>query len=131
MRLDDEAVIERAKHPRRKGFEARVVWDASAQGDNPFCGDAIEVCLTFAHAGGRTVVSHAAFEGYACTLCTACADVLMEYVEGRPLDEVASLKYETVLSLWDGGLVVGRTRRGCVEVSLTVLQRALAGHVLQ
>lgn len=126
MRIDDAAVLERAREPRRKGFDGVDAWDAAACGDNPFCGDSIEVRVSFALAEGRTVIERAAFDGYACTLCTACADALMERVEGMDAREAEALAFEEALALWAGGLEVGRTRRGCAELPLVVLKRTLA-----
>lgn len=159
MRIDADAIRERAAAPRHRGFDAlggkaapvgasdasggvegaaagapagadgagsapcaaddgaRIV---SAKGDNPFCGDSLEVRLAL--RGG--IVEKAAFEGYACTLCTACSDALMEAVTGMGAERAAGLSFEDVCALW-GGLEVGRTRKGCAELPLTVLKRAL------
>ena len=141
MRIDADAIRERAAASRHRGFDslnggaapgaaaeavgarrgfaggARIV---STKGDNPFCGDSLEVRLAL--RGG--VVEKAAFEGYACTLCTACSDALMEAVTGMGAKRAAGLSFEDVCALW-GGLEVGRTRKGCAELPLTVLKRAL------
>lgn len=124
MRIDDAAILARAAHPARKGFQGG--FDAEAGGDNPFCGDQLEVRVAVRPgADGAPVIERAAFDGYACTLCTACADALMEHVEGMPVRNAEALALDDVLGLW-GGLEVGRTRRGCAELPLTVLKRALA-----
>lgn len=75
-------------------------------------------------ADGAPVIERAAFDGYACTLCAACADALLEHAEGMRVRDAAELSLDDVLALW-GGLEVGRTRRGCVELPLVVLKRAL------
>ena len=41
------------------------------------------------------------------------------------VEDAERLTVDDVLALW-GGLQVGRTRKGCVELPLTVLKRALA-----
>lgn len=124
MRIDDEAVLERAAHPTRRGFSGR--FDARAEGDNPFCGDMMEVGVAVRLAeDGTRAIERAAFDGYACTLCAACADILMTHVEGMDVRKAAALTLEDVLGLWSG-LEVGRTRRGCAELPLVVLKRALA-----
>ena len=58
-------------------------------------------------------------------LYTATADLVMEHVTGMRVEDAERLTVDDVLALW-GGLQVGRTRRGCVELPLTVLKRALA-----
>lgn len=123
MRIDDERILKRAAHPTRKGFSG--AYDAEAKGDNPFCGDMLNVRVAVRPGESEVVIWRAAFDGYACTLCTACADVLMQRVEGMRVCEAKALSFEDMLALW-GGLEVGRTRRGCVELPLIVLKRALA-----
>ncbi|CVH77044.1 iron-sulfur cluster assembly scaffold protein [Rubneribacter badeniensis] len=123
MRIDDEAILSRAERPARKGFAGG--FDAAARGDNPFCGDQLEVRVAvLPGADGAPVIERAAFDGYACTLCAACADALLEHAEGMRVRDAAELSLDDVLALW-GGLEVGRTRRGCVELPLVVLKRAL------
>lgn len=98
----------------------------SARGDNPFCGDELEVRAVVRHDPLRGwVVDRAAFDGYACTLCLAASDALMEAAEGQPAALVRTMTFDDVCQLL-GGLEVGRTRKGCVELPLTVLVRALA-----
>ena len=131
-KVDGFDIAARAKAPRFKGFAG---WDGNgpaadvlgAAGDNPFCGDTVEVRVRLAPSadGGGTVVADAAFDGYACSLCTAAADVLLEHAVGRPVSEVLALGYDDLLALL-GGPRVGRTRSGCVRLPLTVLARALA-----
>lgn len=98
----------------------------SARGDNPFCGDELEVRAVVRHDPLRGwVVERAAFDGYACTLCLAASDALMEAAEGQPVALLRATTLDDVCQLL-GGLEVGRTRKGCVELLLTVLGRALA-----
>lgn len=103
--------------------ERRVL---AARGDNPFCGDELEVRAVVRRDPARGwVVERAAFDGYACTLCLAASDALMEAAEGQPAVMVRATTFDDVCRLL-GGLTVGRTRKGCVELPLTVLGRALA-----
>lgn len=122
MRIDDECIMERYRRPRAKGFEG--AYDGAATGDNPFCGDALEVRVVLERRAGGLAVARASFDGYACSLCTASADVLMERAEGMPTDEAAALTVDDVLGWW-GGLEVGRTRKGCVDLPVSVFKRAL------
>lgn len=123
MLIDDERIQDRYAHPRHKGLACAS--DGAASGDNPFCGDALEVRVSVASDGGRAVVSEATFDGYACSLCVASADLLMEHLVGMPVDEALRLTAADVLGWW-GGLEVGRTRRGCVELPVRLADRALA-----
>ena len=111
------------EHPAvRPDPERRCV---TARGDNPFCGDELEVRAELTRTeAGEWAVARAAFDGYACTLCLAAADALMEAAEGMTLAQVQAATHVDVCR-WLGGLAVGRTRKGCVDLPLTVLHRAL------
>ena len=135
--VDDPIIARRARSAAHRGFEGlasaagtaapseperRLV---SARGDNPFCGDELEVRAELTRTGaGEWAVARAAFDGYACTLCLAAADALMEAAEGMTLAQVQAATHDDVCR-WLGGLEVGRTRKGCVDLPLTVLGRAL------
>ena len=89
-------------------------------------GDELEVRAVVRRDPARGwVVQRAAFDGYACTLCLAASDALMEAAEGQPVALVRATTFDDVCCLL-GGLEVGRTRKGCVELPLTGLGRALA-----
>lgn len=126
MRFDDPAILARYRQPAHAALFAASEADACASGSNPFCGDSLEMRLVMGTGeGGAPVVARATFEGHACSLCTATADLLAEYAEGRAPAELAALTPDNICALW-GGLEVGRGRRGCLELPLTVLRRALA-----
>ena len=111
MRIDDKRIAERCRRPRCKGFEG--AYDGAATGENPFCGDALEVRVALERRACGLAVARASFEGYACSLCTASAE------------DAAVLTVDDVLRWW-GGLEVGRTRKGCVDLPVSVFGRALA-----
>lgn len=131
--IDDPALEQRAKNPRHRGFAALEVPSPSAltttvtaMGENPFCGDELEVRLVLRRDGaGEWVVERAAFDGYGCTLCLAAADAVMDYLAGLPVTRAAAVDFEDTCRLL-GGLEVGRTRRGCVDLAARVVASALA-----
>lgn len=131
--IDDPALEQRAKSPRHRGFAALEKPPLSvpkaivtAMGENPFCGDELEVRLMLRRdGGGEWVVERAAFDGYGCTLCLAAADAVMEYLIGLPARRAAAVNFEDTCRLL-GGLEVGRTRKGCVDLAARVVAKALA-----
>ncbi len=131
--IDDPSLERRARNPRHRGFEALAAASLSAAtvvveatGENPFCGDELEVRLALrCDEAGEWVVERAAFDGYGCTLCVAAADVVMEHVVGLPVAEAAQVDFDATCALI-GGLEVGRTRRGCVDLVSRVVRAALA-----
>lgn len=126
MRFDDPAIIERYRSPRHRATLSADACDASATGNNPFCGDNIELRIAVEpDADGTTRIAAASFDGHACSLCTATADLLCERVVGRPVAELGTLGLDELCVLW-GGLDVGRARQNCVTLPATVLARACA-----
>lgn len=65
-------------------------FDASARGDNPMCGDRVQVFVR--RDGDR--VAEAGFEARGCEITTASADMMCEAVAGLPADEVRRLAGE-------------------------------------
>ncbi|MDE8702994.1 iron-sulfur cluster assembly scaffold protein [Adlercreutzia equolifaciens] len=130
IRIDDPSIELRAKHPHYRGFDLLQGGKtpemlATAAGENPFCGDELEVRLALCRAeAGEWRIAQAAFDGYGCTLCLAAADAVIEYVTGRSVDEAAAVDFERTCALL-GGLEVGRTRKGCVDLAARVLRVAL------
>lgn len=132
IRLDDPLIEGRARSSAHRGLArleraaavpgARV---ATAAGENPFCGDELEMRLVMRPgATGAWRIEDVAFDGYGCTLCLAAADAVAEYACGREAAEASALGFEGLCGLL-GGLEVGRTRRGCAELPLRVMRQAL------
>lgn len=73
-------VIERGKHPRyQAGLEARFV---ASRGENASCGDRITM-------GRDPLARELRFEGRACLLCRASADLACEALTGKAEPEAA------------------------------------------
>ena len=84
--MDDlyrEVIIERYKNPQYRG--ELDPHDLSFEDENPFCGDHIRVDLRV-DADNR--VTEAAFSGHGCAISQASADLLLESIIGKTLDEV-------------------------------------------
>ncbi len=114
-----EQILERYKHPRFKG--ALDDPDAVYEDENPLCGDRVRVMLK-RDAQGRI---QARFDGQGCAISMASADLLMEYVQGRTLDEVRNLTKEDVFRLL--GLQLSPARVKCALLPLKVLKAAAYG----
>ena len=75
-------------HGRRPTHAARPPgWDAEARGDNPMCGDRVQV---FVRRDGDRVAA-AGFEARGCEISTASADLMCEAVAGRTGDDIRAL----------------------------------------
>ncbi len=62
-------------------------FDASARGDNPMCGDRVQV---FVRRDGDAV-AEAGFEARGCEITIASADLMCEAVQGKPAHHVRAM----------------------------------------
>ena len=121
--MDDlyrEVIIEHYKSPAYRGHLDPN--DIFFEDDNPVCGDHIEITLRMDEAGR---VSEAAFDGRGCAISQASADLLVESIIGKSLDQVKALKKDDVLELL--GIELGPVRLKCALLSLKVLKAGVYG----
>lgn len=91
MELYQSLIMERSRHPRFAGKPD--AYDAEGQGDNPMCGDRVQVFLRRA----ETEVAHVS---RGCAIMAASADLMAEAVAGKSAAEVAALRaaFEAVVT---------------------------------
>lgn len=83
--LYQEVILDHGRHPRN--FR-RLDGALHAKGDNPMCGDRVEVWLRLG-AGGR--IEDAAFQGRGCAISIASASLMTEVLRGRTAHEARRL----------------------------------------
>jgi nitrogen fixation NifU-like protein len=121
--MDDlyrEVIIEHYKNPSYRG--RLDPHDISFADNNPLCGDHIQVDLRV-NASGQ--VSEARFDGHGCAISQASADLLMESIIGKPIEEVKKLNKQDILDLL--GIELGPVRLKCALLSLKVLKAGVYG----
>jgi nitrogen fixation NifU-like protein len=121
--MDDlyrEIIIERYKTPHFRGL--LDPHDISFEDENPLCGDHIRVDLRV-DENGR--VTEANFDGHGCAISQASADLLMEAIQGKRLDEIKQIAKEDVLDML--GIELGPVRLKCALLSLKVLKAGVYG----
>jgi nitrogen fixation NifU-like protein len=121
--MDDlyrEQIIDRFKNPHMKGD--LDPHDYSYEDDNPLCGDRIKIDLRVDQEGR---VTDAAFSGEGCAISMASADLLMEEILGKSIDEVKEFSKEELLELL--GIELGPVRLKCALLSLKVLKAGIYG----
>ena len=121
--MDDlyrELIIERYKSPQYRG--ELDPHDISFEDDNPLCGDHIRVDLRL---DGDDRVTEAAFSGQGCAISQASADLLMESVVGKTLEEIKTLNRDDLLEML--GIELGPVRLKCALLSLKVLKAGVYG----
>jgi nitrogen fixation NifU-like protein len=65
------------------------------------------------------------FDGHGCAISQASADLLMESIIGKPLEEVKKLNKQDVLEML--GIDLGPVRLKCALLSLKVLKAGVYG----
>lgn len=121
--MDDlyrEVIIEHYKNPSYRGH--LDPYDISFADNNPLCGDHIQVDLRVDHNG---IVTDARFDGHGCAISQASADLLMETIIGKPVEEVKQLNKQDVLDML--GIDLGPVRLKCALLSLKVLKAGVYG----
>jgi len=121
--MDDlyrEQIIERYKNPQFRGH--LDPHDIQFEDDNPLCGDHIEITI---RVNGDDKVAEAAFEGKGCAISQASADLLVESIRGKSLEEIRHMNKDDVLELL--GIDLGPVRLKCALLSLKVLKAGVYG----
>ena len=121
--MDDlyrEVIIEHYKNPSYRGKLDPN--DITFADNNPLCGDHIQIDL---RVGTDSIVTDARFDGHGCAISQASADLLIESIIGKPLEEVKKLNKDSVLELL--GIELGPVRLKCALLSLKVLKAGVYG----
>jgi len=121
--MDDlyrELIIDRYKNPMMRG--TLDPHDFSYEDDNPLCGDRIRIDV---RVDAENRITEAAYSGEGCAISQASADLLVESVIGKNLDEVKELSKEDILEML--GIELGPVRLKCALLSLKVLKAGVYG----
>jgi nitrogen fixation NifU-like protein len=121
--MDDlyrDNIIDHYKNPQYRGHLDPN--NIQFEDDNPLCGDHIEVTLRVDQAGK---VTDARFQGKGCAISQASADLLIESIIGRSVEEVKGLSRQYVLDLL--GIELGPVRLKCALLPLKVLKAGAYG----
>ena len=121
--MDDlyrETIIEHYKNPAHKG--KLDPHDYGFADSNPLCGDHIEITL---RTDAASVVTEAAFDGHGCAISQASADMLIDSIIGKPVEEIKGLDKDYVLEML--GIELGPVRLKCALLSLKVLKAGVYG----
>jgi nitrogen fixation protein NifU and related proteins len=114
-----EVILDHYKNPRGHGVLDPA--DATAEGQNPLCGDEVTIFVRFGEDG--ETIDDVAFEGRGCAISQAATSMLTELVKGRTATEVAALPKEDLLE--EIGIPLTPIRLKCAILGLGVLKVAL------
>ena len=121
--MDDfyrEIIIDRYQNPHFKG--ELDPHDITFEDSNPLCGDELRIDVRM---NGEEKIEDARFSGRGCAISLASADLLLEYVQGKSIEEVKALSKDDVLDLL--GIELGPVRLKCALLSLKVLKAGAYG----
>lgn len=122
--MDDlyrEVIIEHYKNPAYRGVLEPN--DYSFADENPLCGDHIRIDVRI---DKNDIVTEAAFSGHGCAISQASADLLLESIIGKPLEDIKKISKEDLLDLL-GLDSLGPVRLKCALLSLKVLKAGIYG----
>ena len=112
-----EVILDHYKNPRGHGVIDSA--DAEAEGQNPLCGDEVSIAVAF---DGDTIAD-VKFQGRGCAISQAATSMLMDMVNGRSAEEVASMSRDELLE--EVGIPLTPVRLKCALLGLGVLKLAL------
>ena len=114
-----EVILDHYKNPRGHGVLEDA--DATAEGQNPLCGDEVTISVRFGPDG--ETIDEVGFEGRGCAISQAATSMLTEMVKGRKASEVAVLPKDELLQ--EIGIPLTPVRLKCALLGLTTLKIAL------
>lgn len=121
--MDDlyrEVIIEHYKNPSHRG--RLDPHDISFEDSNPLCGDQIVIDL---QVDENDIVTDARFDGHGCAISQASADLLLDGVIGKSLEDVRRMNKQDILDML--GIDLGPVRLKCALLSLKVLKAGIYG----
>lgn len=114
-----EIILDHYQNPRNRGtLEPN---DYTYEDDNPLCGDEVRIDVRVKDG----MINEVAFSGQGCAISQASASILMELVEGKPLDDVKQIDKDELLD--ELGIDLSPARIKCALLSLKVLKAGLYG----
>lgn len=121
--MDDlyrEVIIEHYKSPQYRG--ELDPHDISFEDENPLCGDHIRIDL---RVDENNNITEAAFSGHGCAISQASADLLLESIVGKNIEDVKKLSKQDILDLL--GIELGPVRLKCALLALKVIKAGVYG----
>ena len=121
--MDDlyrEQIIDRYKNPHYRG--ELNPHDIGYEDDNPLCGDKIRIEI---RVDKSDFITEAVFGGRGCSISQASADLVIEAIIGKSLEEVKQMTKEDVLDML--GIELGPVRLKCALLPLKVLKAGVYG----
>ncbi len=114
-----EVILDHYKNPRGHGVIEDA--DATAEGQNPLCGDEVSISVRFGPDG--ETIEDVRFSGRGCAISQAATSMLTDLVKGRSATEIGTLPKDELLD--EIGIPLTPVRLKCALLGLTTLKVAL------
>ena len=114
-----EVILDHYKNPRGHGVIEGA--DATAEGQNPLCGDEVAIYVALGEDG--ETIDEIKFSGRGCAISQAATSMLTEMVQGRKASEIAAMPRDELLE--EIGIPLTPIRLKCALLGLGVLKVAL------
>jgi nitrogen fixation NifU-like protein len=112
-----QQLLDHFQNPRNAGEIPGA--DATAEIENPVCGDILRLTLK----NSQGTITQVQFKAKGCVAAIACGSALTELVTGKSLDDARMLRRETLIASV-GGLPQGSTH--AAQLALDTLSLALS-----
>lgn len=130
--LYEEVILDHNRNPRNYP-ERPADTNRSAHGDNPLCGDEVQVHM---HVADGTI-AEIGFEGRGCAICMASASLMTEAIKGKSAQEAQAI-FASMHALFTGedspdGADLGKLEAlsGVKAFPMRVKCASLAWHTMQ
>ena len=112
-----EIILDHYKNPRLKGTLDGS--DYSFEDENPLCGDFLHIEFKTDVQG---MITDARFDGHGCAISMSSADLLLESMVGKSIEDVKKLSKQDILDLL--GIELSPVRLKCALLPLKVAKAA-------
>jgi len=113
-----EVILDHYKNPGQKGQLEDSNY--SFEDENPLCGDFLHIDIK---TNEENVIIDAKFNGHGCAISMASADMVLESLIGKTIEDAKQLTKQDVLDLL--GIELSPVRLKCALLSLKVTKAAV------
>ncbi len=117
MNIYRENILEHYKNPENFGVLLKST--IQSKESNPLCGDEIQIELKLE----KNKIKESKFIGKGCAISQASADLLIDHIKNKKLNEVKKITKDKIIDLL--GIKLTPTRLKCALLSLSTLQKGI------
>jgi nitrogen fixation NifU-like protein len=112
-----ENILDHWRSPRNSGYLINP--EISFFDSNPFCGDEVKMQLKIEN----NKVLDAKFTGRGCSISQAAADLILDFIKDKSLEEIKKIKNEEMVQML--GIPIGPVRIRCALLALFALKKGI------